>query len=557
MSFCRNCGAEIGEAKFCPECGTPVEDTSETIQITNGASARTNDDTMPEHNDMPRQESATEPEMVMKQAAIQSREVKKRPNLLWGIGLFVASIVAMFFNGWVGLIVSAAVVVLSIVILVKRGKLYGFAIAALVIACIGAIVSVNKIVLDANLKRLTQISEEAKDTVNTDDKHPEFIVGTYVGEDGSGLTLFPDGATRYYYYTSPEIYTDGTWEYAKEEILWHFKGGDALSNCDVAAEVEGEDASELYFQSDALAWKDEHYKKVSDKAENSTEADYQAWIREVYPKVLGTDSGKNGFEEVEYIGITFQMPREFTFSGTDKGTDYYANDRGTAILLFSSAESVDDLSSASSKDIEEICGKILDSMVENMPQGLEINGEDEYNVDGMSCKVRDYQYEEGGKTGSLRLGLILNEKANGVMIAGVLVDANEESKSYLDIFDTMMKTAKRNNGYASDSVSQQSSSSDPERVDGVDPDLKAYLDSYETFVDEYVDFMESYLNDPTNIISMLDEYTDIMNRLEEFEKQNDAYESSDMSAEDLEYFIDVTARCTKKMLSIYSSLSND
>lgn len=27
MAFCRNCGKEIGEAKFCPECGTPVAGT--------------------------------------------------------------------------------------------------------------------------------------------------------------------------------------------------------------------------------------------------------------------------------------------------------------------------------------------------------------------------------------------------------------------------------------------------------------------------------------------------------------------------------------------------
>ena len=51
-----------------------------------------------------------------------------------------------------------------------------------------------------------------------------------------------------------------------------------------------------------------------------------------------------------------------------------------------------------------------------------------------------------------------------------------------------------------------------ETVNGVDPDLKAFLDSYEAFMDEYVDFMKKYMADPGNVINMLSEYSDIMSR---------------------------------------------
>lgn len=40
MSFCRNCGAEIGEARFCPKCGTPVDGSAENIQATDSVSAQ-------------------------------------------------------------------------------------------------------------------------------------------------------------------------------------------------------------------------------------------------------------------------------------------------------------------------------------------------------------------------------------------------------------------------------------------------------------------------------------------------------------------------------------
>lgn len=90
-----------------------------------------------------------------------------------------------------------------------------------------------------------------------------------------------------------------------------------------------------------------------------------------------------------------------------------------------------------------------------------------------------------------------------------------------------------------------------ETVNGVDPDLKAFLDSYEAFMDEYVDFMKKYMNDPGNAIAMLSEYTDIMAKYEEFAKKVDAYDSDEMSTEDAKYYLDVLNRCNQKMLDIY------
>lgn len=90
-----------------------------------------------------------------------------------------------------------------------------------------------------------------------------------------------------------------------------------------------------------------------------------------------------------------------------------------------------------------------------------------------------------------------------------------------------------------------------ESVDGVDPDLKAFLDSYEDFVDEYVDFMKSYMDDPSNVVGMLTEYTEIMEKYEDFDEAIDAYDTDSMSTADLNYYLEVTTRCTQKMLSVY------
>ncbi|MCR5249230.1 MAG: zinc-ribbon domain-containing protein [Lachnospiraceae bacterium] len=85
----------------------------------------------------------------------------------------------------------------------------------------------------------------------------------------------------------------------------------------------------------------------------------------------------------------------------------------------------------------------------------------------------------------------------------------------------------------------------------VDPDLKAFLDSYEDFVDEYVDFMRKYNADPSNMMMMLGEYSEIMEKYMEFADKLDKYDSDDMSMADAAYYLEVTTRCSKKMLEIY------
>ena len=98
---------------------------------------------------------------------------------------------------------------------------------------------------------------------------------------------------------------------------------------------------------------------------------------------------------------------------------------------------------------------------------------------------------------------------------------------------------------------EESAQEEKETINGVDPDLKAFLDSYEAFMDEYVDFMKKYMNDPGNAISMLTEYTEIMVKYEDFADKIDKYDSDSMSTEDAKYYLEVVNRCNQKMLDLY------
>lgn len=91
-----------------------------------------------------------------------------------------------------------------------------------------------------------------------------------------------------------------------------------------------------------------------------------------------------------------------------------------------------------------------------------------------------------------------------------------------------------------------------EGTNDVDPDLKAFLDSYEEFTDEYVEFMKKYNANPQNVSSMLVEYAEIMGKYEDFAKKLDQYNEEEMSTADAQYYLEVTSRCAQKMLDIYS-----
>ncbi len=91
---------------------------------------------------------------------------------------------------------------------------------------------------------------------------------------------------------------------------------------------------------------------------------------------------------------------------------------------------------------------------------------------------------------------------------------------------------------------------------GVDPDLVAFLDSYEEFVDKYCDILTKYYENPTDL-SILAEYTGIMQEYAEFADKVEAYDSSKMSTEDAAYYLEVTTRCSQKMLDVAASMGGN
>ena len=82
--------------------------------------------------------------------------------------------------------------------------------------------------------------------------------------------------------------------------------------------------------------------------------------------------------------------------------------------------------------------------------------------------------------------------------------------------------------------------------DGVTPELKEYLDSYEAFMDEYIDFLVKYKENPSDI-NMITEYAELQIKYAEFAKAIEEYDEEEMSDADLAYYIEVTTRVSAKL----------
>ena len=83
------------------------------------------------------------------------------------------------------------------------------------------------------------------------------------------------------------------------------------------------------------------------------------------------------------------------------------------------------------------------------------------------------------------------------------------------------------------------------------PEVKEFLDAYEACMDEYVEFMQKYMNaDPTSMVSMMSDYYSILTRYTEFAEKMDAFDESELTNAELAYYIEVTSRVSQKLLTV-------
>lgn len=85
---------------------------------------------------------------------------------------------------------------------------------------------------------------------------------------------------------------------------------------------------------------------------------------------------------------------------------------------------------------------------------------------------------------------------------------------------------------------------------GIRPEFKDAMDSYEAFYNEYCDFMQAYMQNPTNL-SLLGKYAGMLSKAAEADQKFKDWKEGDLSAEELKYYLDVMTRVQKRMVDLF------
>lgn len=86
-------------------------------------------------------------------------------------------------------------------------------------------------------------------------------------------------------------------------------------------------------------------------------------------------------------------------------------------------------------------------------------------------------------------------------------------------------------------------------VDGMRPEFKAAMDSYEAFYDEYCDFMKRYKENPADL-TLLTQYGEMLSKAAEMSEKFEAWDENEMNTAELAYYIEVNSRVTQKLLEV-------
>lgn len=148
-----------------------------------------------------------------------------------------------------------------------------------------------------------------------------------------------------------------------------------------------------------------------------------------------------------------------------------------------------------------------------------------------------FAYNEAGYS------LMLNYVKNGMSIEILAPEETRETESTeeTDPVETTSPTT--------DSETPSETTTAREAVDGIRPEFKEAMDSYEAFMDEYVAFMRKY-EDATDKMGMLTEYSDYLVKYAEAMEKIDKLDDQEWSTAETLYFTEVMTRVNKKLATI-------
>ena len=109
---------------------------------------------------------------------------------------------------------------------------------------------------------------------------------------------------------------------------------------------------------------------------------------------------------------------------------------------------------------------------------------------------------------------------------------------------------------ASDPAQRDDPSENAALVDGMRPEFKEAMDSYEAFMNEYCDFMNKYAGSDGTDAGMLNDYANYIDRYAQMVQDFEAWEDDELNAAEEAYYVDVQARVSKRLIETEQLLAD-
>lgn len=87
-------------------------------------------------------------------------------------------------------------------------------------------------------------------------------------------------------------------------------------------------------------------------------------------------------------------------------------------------------------------------------------------------------------------------------------------------------------------------------ANGLSPEFKKAMDSYEKFMNEYCNFMKRYAKSDGTDLELLNDYADYMSKYNDVLKDFEAWDNEELTTEEASYYLDVQTRINKKLLKV-------
>lgn len=128
-------------------------------------------------------------------------------------------------------------------------------------------------------------------------------------------------------------------------------------------------------------------------------------------------------------------------------------------------------------------------------------------------------------------------------------DTTEKNKELSNNSEIEGTEAKLNND---SETNEDTPSADEEKqnlIDGMRPEFKEAMDSYEAFYDQYCDFMKKYAENPSDL-TMIAESADMMSKAADVSEKFDAWDEEEMNDAELKYYVEVNSRVAQKLIEV-------